>query len=262
MKVIKKFLHIIFWGLLITGVVIVLVLAERKHNETEISSFELMVENYSAGSLTDELELTAQIIEATDTLVGQRLGDIEPFIIHKVLDGNPYVKYADIKTGIDGRLKVVVRLRQAIVRVINFKGLSYYIDEEGWIMPVNTGFPSRVPVINGYIKDGMSQIGKHKFHVDSLQQNNVAGKIYELAKYMKDDEFLNRMIGQVYITPQGELEIIPSIGDYTILFGTFDNKEEKFDKLLAYYREGAGKAGWIGYRSIDLRYKNQVICSK
>ena len=139
---------------------------------------------------------------------------------------------------------------------------SYYIDEEGWIMPVNTGFPSRVPVINGYIKDGISQIGKHKFHVDSLQQNNVAGKIYELAKYMKEDEFLNRMIGQVYITPQGELEIIPCIGDYTILFGTFDNKEEKFDKLLAYYREGAGKAGWIGYRSIDLRYKNQVICSK
>jgi cell division protein FtsQ len=214
MKVIKKFLHIVFWGLLITGVVIIIALSERKHNETEISSFELIVENYSAGSLTDEAELTAQIIAATDTLVGQRLGEIKPFVIYKVLDRNPYVKYADIKTDIDGRLKVAVRLRDAIVRVINSKGLSYYIDEEGWIMPVNAGFPSRVPVINGYIKDGINQADKYKFHVDSLPKNNMSVKIYELAKYMNEHEFLNRMIGQVYITPQAELEIIPSFSEH------------------------------------------------
>jgi len=58
------------------------------------------------------------------------------------------------------------------------------------------------------------------------------------------------------------VKLVPVVGDNTIIFGEFDAMEEKFEKLTTYYREGAGKAGWIPYSTIDLRYQNQVICSK
>lgn len=262
MKAIRKFFRMIFWGLLIAGVVILIAFVEKKHAETVCDSFELVISNSGDGALTDAEELRSQILAATDTLTGKTLAEIEPIIIHEILDQNPYVKIADIQTGIDGNMEVNVTLREAIVRIINANGLSYYLDRDGWIMPVNTGHPSRVFVINGQIKDGMGGENMIGINVVDLPENSVVRRLYTLSAYIIEDEFLHRLISQVYVDRQGEMELSPMVGSYTIHFGDMEDMEEKFEKLKAYYKEGAGKAGWINYKSIDLRYKNQVICSK
>lgn len=262
MKAIRKFFHIIFWGLLIAAVVFLIAFVENKHSDTVCESFKLAIINAGEGSLTDEDEISSQIIAATDTLTGKTLAEIEPIIIHEILDQNPYVKSADIQIGIDGNMKVDVTLREAIVRIINVNGSSYYLSTDGWIMPVNPGHSSRVPVINGHIKEGFRLENMYGTNVIELPENSVVRKLYALSLHIVDDEFLSRLISQVYVDRQGEMELSPMVGSYTIHFGAPVDMEEKFSKLKAYYREGAGKAGWIDYKSIDLRYKNQVICSK
>jgi len=259
---IKRFLHIVIWGLLIAGLVFAIVFVEQKHSETICEQFDLNVENQDYDALTSAEALKDQIIEGTDTLSGKTLAEINPYEIHLILDRNPYVKYADIQTGIDGKMKIDVVLREAMIRVVNKNNLSYYIDREGWIMPISPGFPSRVLVANGSINDGISKLGEQKIHIDSLSASSAAVKLFGLASYITKDEFLHKLIGQIWINRSGELELTPVIGEYTIMFGGFEDMEDKFEKLSAYYMEGAGKAGWIDYKSIDLRYKNQVICSK
>ena len=230
--------------------------------KTVCESFELSIINAGEGALTDVDELSDQIIAATDTITGKTLSEIEPIVIYKILDSNPYVSYADIQTNIDGRMTVEVRLRKAIVRLINNNGFSYYIDKDGWLMPLNAGHPSRVAIISGYIKDGIKEENVGNLHVDSFSEASAVRELFKLAVYIHEDDFLNRLISQVYVDRQGGLELSPMVGDYTILFGNIDGMDKKFDKLKAYYHKGAGKAGWIDYSSIDLRYKNQVICSK
>ena len=262
MKTIKRFFHIIFWGILLAGVILLIAFVEWKHSETLCESFELRIVNGGENALTDEDEIRSQIIAVTDTLTGKTLSEIEPVAIHEVLDRNPYIAYADIQTGINGGMTVLVTLRQAIVRFINRDGLSYYIDRDGWIMPLNSGHPSRVTIISGYINDGIDEGSMEKLHVESLPEDSMVSELFELAVYLHEDDFLNRLISQVYVDRQGALELSPLIGNYTILFGEFGGMNKKFEKLTAYYHKGAGKAGWIDYSSIDLRYKNQVICSK
>jgi cell division protein FtsQ len=262
MKAIKRFFHIIIWGLLVAGVVLLIAFAEKKHSETVCESFELKIINEGENALTSEDDIRRQIIAVTDTLTGKTLAEIEPVEIYSVLDRNPYIKYADIKTSIDGRMNVEVTLRQAIARFINKDGLSYYVDRDGWIMPLNTGYPSRVVIISGHISDGINREEMGKLHVDSLPETSPVRGLYRLAVYIHTDDFLKRLISQVYMDRQGELELSPMIGNYSILFGKIEGMNKKFEKLTAYYFKGAGKAGWIDYRSIDLRYKNQVICSK
>ncbi len=252
----------VIWGALLAGVVFALAFIEQKHDETICEHFELVVENQEYDALTSAAELRSMIIAGTDTLSGKTLGEIDPYDIHLILDKNPYIKYADIQTNIDGRLKIDILLRQAIVRIINKDNLSYYIDREGWLMPINQGFPSRVLIVNGSINDRISGLKNQKLHVDSLPASSIVKKLYELASYINNSPFLNKLIAQVWINNSGELELIPIIGEYTIMFGDFEDMEDKFEKLTAYFREGACKAGWINYSSIDLRYKNQVICSK
>ena len=65
-------------------------------------------------------------------------------------------------------------------------------------------------------------------------------------------------------TPSGalEVELTPRSGRFTILFGRLDDIGGKFDKLLRFYRSGLSSIGWDEYRTIDVRYRNQVVCKK
>ena len=46
------------------------------------------------------------------------------------------------------------------------------------------------------------------------------------------------------------------------LFARLDDVERKFDKLLRFYRSGLSSIGWSEYRTIDIRYNDQVVCKK
>ncbi len=258
----KKILQILFWILLIAGVIVLLAFIGQKHNETICHSFDLSIVNPGTDHLITGEEVSAVIILHIDTLKGKTLGEIEFYEIRRILNTIPYIKSADIQTEISGRLNIRITLRQPLIRITNKNKLSYYIDTEGYLMPINPGHPSRVIIANGNINDGISDFGSPELHIDSLAENSVVKGLWGMAAYMKESPFINRMIGQIWVNASGELEMIPMIGDYTIHFGTIEDMEEKFEKLVTFYRKGAGKAGWIDYKSIDLKYKNQVICSK
>jgi len=67
------------------------------------------------------------------------------------------------------------------------------------------------------------------------------------------------MIDQVDITPQLTFEMIPKIGNQTIIFGDAANVDDKFNKLKLFYRKVIPVAGWSRYSIINLQYKNQVV---
>jgi len=257
---IRKILNIAIWCILIAGVVIALAFLSRQHQSIVCDDFSLVVLNPGPDALTDAATLRSSIIAATDTLEGKRLSEIDPYIIHQILEANPYVKQVDVQTSISGNMTADVELRKAIARIFDRDGQSYYMDEEGWMMPVNPGFSARVLVVNGSIP-GRTSNNKNK-HIASLPEKSLIRELYSMAQYLHKDEFLGRLVSQVWRNPHGEMEMIPLIGEYTIKFGGFDHMEKKFENLSVYYQEGAGKAGWIDYSSIDLRYENQVICSK
>lgn len=257
---IRKILHIAIWCILIAGVVIALAFLGRQHQGIVCDDFSMVVLNPGPDALTDAEALRSSIVDALDTLEGKRLSEIDPYDIHLILEANPYVKRANVQTSISGSMTADVELRKAIVRIIDREGQSYYIDDEGWVMPVNPGFPARVIIVNGSIPGGLAS--EKNTNIESLPEKSTARKVYGMARYLHQDDFLGKLIGQVWVSPEGEMEMIPLIGEYTIKFGGFDHLEKKFENLSIYYQEGAGKAGWIDYNSIDLRYENQVICSK
>ena len=55
---------------------------------------------------------------------------------------------------------------------------------------------------------------------------------------------------------------MPRSGRHTIVFGRIEQVERKFDKLLRFYRSGLMNIGWGEYRTIDIRYNDQVVCKK
>ena len=57
-------------------------------------------------------------------------------------------------------------------------------------------------------------------------------------------------------------ELVPRTGSHTVIFGSPDDAEEKLAKLLTFYRRGLRNIGWEEYRTINVKYKEQVVCTK
>ncbi len=257
----RRFFSILIWTMLAAAVIVALIFFGRKHDaETTCENFELSIME-SKDPLIGEEAVRELILAHTDTLTGQSLEEIDMLTIKQVLDNVPYIREANIHSGIKGQLKISISLREPMMRIINEDNFSYYIDSLGYLMPLNPGHPARLIIINGAIDDGIATI-KPQMNLDSLRANSVVEKLHNMGMYIHNSTFLSKLIGQVWIENDKDIQLIPIIGEYTIYFGGFEDMEEKFDKLTTYYHEGAGKTGWIDYKSIDLRYKNQVICSK
>ena len=65
------------------------------------------------------------------------------------------------------------------------------------------------------------------------------------------------------INNEKEFELYPAIGNHKIIFGEAKDIAEKFEKLKLFYNEGLNKTdNWNKYAVVNLKYKNQVVCTK
>ena len=91
-------------------------------------------------------------------------------------------------------------------------------------------------------------------------------KLLTFVEFVEEDDFWRSEVVQIAArtTPSGalEVELVPRSGRHTILFGRIEQVERKFDKLMRFYRSGLQNIGWDAYRTIDIRYKDQVVCKK
>ena len=91
-------------------------------------------------------------------------------------------------------------------------------------------------------------------------------KLLTFVGKVENDSFWRSEVVQIVAraTPSGALEVdlIPRSGGHMIVFGKLERVDEKFSRLMKFYRNGLSKIGWNTYRKIDVRYDNQVICSK
>jgi cell division protein FtsQ len=170
------------------------------------------------------------------------------------LEEIPYVKNAEVFVDIHGNLSVWVEQRQPVLRVINRNGVSYYIDEGGEKIPLTANFTARVPVLTGFFVDNGVDYGQ-------LEGEEII-QLFALSEYIRHDVFLSALIDQIHITQQHEVELIPRIGRHTILLGEPLDWEQKLWKLQPFYQSGMQQAGWKSYRTIDLRFNNQIVCKR
>ena len=94
-------------------------------------------------------------------------------------------------------------------------------------------------------------------------------KLITFVERLEKDDFWRSEIVQIVVssTPAGELELqlVPRSGDFTILFGALGSRrenDEKLDRLMTFYKKGLGRTGWNEYRTINIKYKGQVVCAK
>ena len=169
----------------------------------------------------------------------------ETIILNKlesVLESNDMIDKADAFVTIDGQLCVSLKQRTPIARV-NDEGVSYYIDSKGLKMPLSSNYSARVPVVSG---------------VKGLDISEA----FLLANYVFKDDFLRQQIIGINQKSNKEFVLKTRIGGQKIIIGGLNNMDEKFKKLKAFYHSKLEDKTLNEYRTINLMFDRQVVCTK
>ena len=76
------------------------------------------------------------------------------------------------------------------------------------------------------------------------------------------DEFLENLVGQIHVSRQDELQMVPIVGDQRIVLGNTEELDDKIFRLKTFYHEVMSRMGWNKYKTINLKFRNQVVCKK
>jgi cell division protein FtsQ len=196
---------------------------------------------------------------------GTSLSDLNVHAIESAIQMHPAVKEVTVWNTQDGILSIEVIQRNPVLRVMDLLNDNYYIDEEGNFMPAMPNFTARVPVANGFITDRFHQKNMSINEVlenDSLSKSGITDDLFKFISLIRQDSFLTALTEQFYVNMEGEIEIVPKAGPETILLGDALDAEDKLNRMRLFYTKGLPSAGWNTYKSINLKYKEQIICTK
>jgi len=237
----------------LAGLVLLMGFIRTKSGEQACSTMKIIV--LGDESFIEQQDIAATLVEKYGELEGKTLEAIPIHEMEKDLLQIPFVFSAMVTTDMDGSLTVRIKQREAVLRVINNKGLDFYIDRQGHKMPVSLKYVPRVPIVNGYINE------PYDGTLDSIRSQVVMDS-YKTAQYISLDSVWSSQVVQLYVNEQQDIELIPRVGHQQIILGNADSLERKFEKLKLFYDKIVPKTGIGAYKSVNLKFAGQIVCER
>ena len=258
----NKFFQISIWGVVISAIIIALGFVNKNQETLVVKQPIINIDYETENRFINEQDVLYQIMNPTDTTL-LLLKNINVTALERKINNNSSIKEAEVYKTIDGNLIVDVKQRRPIARIFSKTG-SYYIDEKGSLMPLSDKYTSRLLVVSGELNEPLVKRSHFNYAnlPDSIKTKTLLDDIYTISKFIDKSDFWKAQIEQVYVNKDLDFELVPKVGNHKIVFGGVKNLRGKFEKLMIFYKKGLNKTGWNEYSIINLKYKNQVVCTK
>ncbi|MDP2888265.1 MAG: hypothetical protein Q8P34_04760 [Bacteroidota bacterium] len=250
MEIVKKILVLLGWFCLAGFVGFTIYFTYTQMEAVRCQSIVVFI-NPNSPRFLDEAEITEMIEKSGEPIIGHRLSAIDIEMLETKLTTFATLTNVEIYRKVEakgwsfsGKLVIHVDERTPILRIKNASE-DYYLDREGVKIPVSSKYIERIMIASGTFPD-----------------ETIKSNLLKMTDFVNKDDFWKAQIEQVLIQPNGELLLLPQVGDYLIEFGSPDDYELKFRNLKAVYQQGFKNFGWNKYKAISVKYQNQVVCTK
>ncbi len=240
-----------------------LAFVEHKNARTIIDDVDVMISGSHEAQFISAQEIRQDLLNRGASLVGATLPDIDLIGLEDQLKAIPSVKDAVVYHTMDGILHADIEQRNPVVRLIDADDRGFYVDQEGWSMPLSTEYTPSVLIVKSarsepYVGQGV----QHVLDDDSTMSVSFADESYRIAKVISADPFWKHMIDHAVVDSKGQFILVPRVGGHRIRIGDHDKLANDLAKLRTFYKEGIDQSGWRRYSTIDLRFADQIVCTK
>jgi cell division protein FtsQ len=264
---IKKALIIGGWAFCAIAIVFLLAFAGKQHGARITTGVEVSITRKADQKFVTEEDVKTSLISHGYGLPNQTLNAIDIPAIERLVSAHAAVESCEACVNVEGKVMVSIVQRRPIARLMNLSGESYYFDDRGKLMPWSDEYTAPVILVNGYFADSyatMSAIDFSTIAPDSAVKSvTLLDDIWQVVKSIDADSFLRVQMVQLYLSQQNGFELVPRVGGQKIVLGTAEGVDGKFKKLSLFYTYGLNQTSrWNDYSVIDLRFKNQIVCTK
>ena len=238
----KKVLKYLFFILLVISLSLLYSFASERNLQKKVKDIKIEFlgenTNFLTISMVDKL-----LIQNSKTVRNLKKSVIDLYGLGDQVNRNPYVAESSVFMHINGTIKTIVKQRSPIARVLH-EDTSYYIDKQGVKIPLSLIHSARVLLISG---------------VDTSEDFI---EIIALVTTILDDDFLKKEIVEIHKLDNEEYQFSVRSGNYKIDFGKLINIDIKFKKLKAFYNKAFLDKTIHEYKTINVKFHNQVVCTK
>lgn len=226
------------------GLVVIIVLlysfSGNRNEKRKRANFDIVIQHNQNLFLTDEM-LYQVILGADTTKLKNKIDSIDLNGLEVKLKNYGLVENAEVYETITKNVGIDIRQREPVARVMS--DTSYYIDRKGKRMPLSTAYSARVPLIT---------------EVDSKR----AEELFPLLEYIGQDEFLKQQVIGIQGRSSGDYKLLLRQYNFDVNFGPVTAIEKKMNNFKAFYNKAKRDSLLDRYSEINLKYTNQVVCTK
>lgn len=234
--ILKILLGIIVLGFLVSFSV-------NRHISKNVEKINIKIDHDTGRYFLNDSLVLSIISSQKNDINELSIGDLAIGEIETKLNENTYVNEAQVYKDIDGELFIVIRQQVPIARVFTGND-EYYLTSNLTKMPLSNLYSDEVILVGG-----------------EIEENDYDG-IYKMTEFLEADKLLKKhIIAMKKVNPNSFILLVNN-GDYYIEFGELENIEDKFENLKLFYDQYLGKVGLDYYKSINLKFNNQIVATK
>jgi len=238
----KRVLKYLFFLGFITSLGLLYSFSSGRNNNRKVTAVSIQFSDDEHFFINEKI-VNKLLIQSDSSFVNQPKSVVDLFKLEQQVLENPYVEKADVFLTLSGTLKSFVKQREPVARILG-KNEGYYIDKQGVKIPFSKMYSARVLLVLG------------------VNNDNDILELLQLINLILKDDFLKKEITGLEKMKDGTYQFSVRSGDHKIDFGKIKDKELKFKKLKAYYSKIFADKTKENYKTISLKYHNQVVCTK
>ncbi len=246
----KKIFTVLLWCLLGGSGLAILIAAINAKNSSLCQGLEIEINRGGKAMLLNKKDIISTLEnEGLKNLSNKKIASFDLLKMEGMLRKNCWIRDVQLYFDNNQKLKIQIQERQPVVRLFTVSGNSYLLDSGGaqMVVPEKTAF--RLPVFTGY------PVEKFGLRKDSAMDHQIR----DLALFLDKDSFWSNQIQEVNISASKTFIMTPLVGNQKIVFGDGSDYENKFHRLLVFYKQVLSQTGFEKYTGINLAYANQVI---
>lgn len=217
----------------------------------------LKVEYADEHRFVNDADVKTWLEQEYGSYVGQRLDSVDLARIEKVLDEQSAILKSEAYTTEDGMLNVRISQREPVLRFQKGE-TGFYVDDRGFIFPLQDKFTARVPIVDGAIPVRFEPGYKGKARTEKERQ--WISDVMEMMAWIRKSKVWREAIVQVSVAGNGDLVLIPREGNERFLFGAPVDVPDKFGRIARYYEYIKPAPDKGPYKTVNVKFDRQIIC--
>lgn len=241
---IKKILLFILAIGLVSYFIAAITLFNKPEQTPVCKGVEILIDDSLNTGFIKEKDIEAFLIKHKLYPAEQPMDQVDLLKIEQTINNSPYIESAICYKTATGKVSIKVKPHNFILHIISDNGESYYLDSNGNAL-AKSKYQANLPIVTGAVTK--------KYAKESL---------VSLGQFIRKDPFWDKQVEQIHVLPNGDINIIPRVGNHTIALGNPKKYKDKLSRMKVFYKEGLNKVGWNKYSTIILEYNDQIICTK